>query len=364
MDQQHFWLLVSLKLSGEATEEELQELEALIQRYPETGLKLEAISGIWNDNTPPPDMTHLFNSHANRLKQLGDWTENTANHWEETPGTLPVMKIKPRLAYFLMAAGIVIIFLVGRYFMQESGNLKNEELRATNIITTQRGSRTTVQLPDGSKVWLNADSRIHYDERFKDDLREVQLEGEAFFDVKKDSSRPFVIHTSFIDIKVLGTTFNVKSYEDEDATETSLISGKVEISIKNNPEKKIILNPNEKLVVKHNIDNDAIKNKAGDESALIVVKALRKDPAYKNSLETLWIDNKLVFDSETLEEVCKKLERWYNVKININDEKMKKDNYTAIFDGETLLNVLTALKMADKLDFTIQNNEVSIFAKK
>jgi len=95
-----------------------------------------------------------------------------------------------------------------------------------------------------------------------------------------------------------------------------------------------------------------------------VVKALRKNPVYKSNPEILWMDNKLVFDGETLEAVCKKLERWYDVKITIRDESLKKGAYTAIFDGETLLNVLTALKITDGIDFSILNNEVVIFTKK
>ncbi|MBW7889587.1 MAG: FecR family protein [Chitinophagaceae bacterium] len=365
MDQQRFWLLVSLKLSGEATREELLELDDLIQRNSETGLKHAVISGIWNEKAPLPDISHLFKSQVERLRREGELGEESIPSSLELQDFTPVIKRKSRLLYLLTAAAsVIVIFFCWKFFLKNKTDMQHEIPLASNIITTQKGSKTTVQLPDGTKVWLNADSRIYYDENFKGDLREIQLEGEAFFEVKKDSSRPFVIHTSIVDIKVLGTTFNVKSYNNEDATETSLICGKVEVSLKSNPEKKIILRPNEKLVVKHGIGNEVIKRTIGDESALLLVKPLRKDPAYKNSLETLWIDNKLVFDSETLEEVCKKLERWYNVKIAIHDEEMKKDTYTAIFDGETLLNVLTALKMADKLDFTIHNNEVSIFAKK
>lgn len=362
MDQQRFWLLVSLKLSGEASPEELMELEQLIQRYPETGLKLDAAAGIWNEApTPVPDLAQTFKAHLERLEAAEREGENEIQN-RYTP---PALRRKGRLSYFLMAAAsVVITFLCWAYFLKEKPFLKSGKAVVANIVTTQKGSRTSVQLPDGTKVWLNADSKIHYDESFKNDLREVRLEGEAFFDVTKDSSRPFIIHTSTIDIKVLGTKFNVRSYRDEATTETSLISGKVEISIKNNPEKKIILSPNEKLLVKHDTANDTAGNRAGSGSALLVVKALRKDPAYKRSLETLWLDNKLVFDSEPLEEVCKKLERWYNVEIDIQDEKIRQETYTAIFDGETLLNVLTALKVADKLDFTITNNKVSIFTKK
>lgn len=362
MDQQHFWLLVSLKLSGEASPDELDELEQYIQRHPETNLKLEAVMGIWNEKPVSADLTHSFNLLLEKLEKDENKVENVP-YFESLSAY--VSGKKKRVVYFLVAAAsVAVAFICWIYFYNEKSGLIDKEPLAANIITTEKGSKTSVQLPDGTKVWLNADSKINYDENFKDDVREVQLEGEAFFDVKKDSSRPFIIHTSTIDIKVLGTKFNVKSYKDETTSETSLISGKVEISIKNNPEKKIILKPNEKLVVQQrNSNNDLIKDKERYDKPLLVVKTLRKDSAYERSLETLWLDNKLVFDSEPLEEVCRKLERWYNVKIDLRDDDIKQETYTAIFDGETLLNVLTALKMADKLDFIITNNEVSIFKK-
>jgi len=364
MDHQRFWLLVSLKLSGEASPAELAELELLIQQHPEAGLKLEAVTGIWLEAPSSPDLNHSFKAHVKKLKEAERQARNKV-YYEYESTTNSVRERKSRLLYsFMAAASILIAVFCWVYFFDERPTLKDRETFATNTITTQKGSKTSIQLPDGTKVWLNADSKINYDETFKDNVREVRLEGEAFFDVRKDSSRPFIIHTSVIDIKVLGTKFNVKSYEDEAATETSLISGRVEISIKSNPEKKIILNPNEKLVVKHNLDDSIANGNKDDENALLLVKALRKDSSYEQSLETLWLDNKLVFDSEPLEEVCKKLERWYNVKINIQDERIKQETYTAIFDDETLLNVLTALKIADRLDFTITNNEVSIFRKK
>src|SRR4029078_631833 len=100
-----------------------------------------------------------------------------------------------------------------------------------NTVSTKRGSKSKVQLPDGTQVWLNADSRIAYNEKFQGNLREVTLEGEAYFDVVRDEKRPFVIHTAAIDIKVLGTAFNVRSYANEKNTETSLIRGSIEVTL-------------------------------------------------------------------------------------------------------------------------------------
>lgn len=365
MDQQRFWQLVTSKLSGEATADELHELDQYLQQNPEAGFKLDVISGIWNENEQTAQPAFSFNSHLQRLSNALPSPEFTGPSNDQSPGQrFDADKRRRLLSYFMMAASVVALTFCGVHIYKQSLVQNSDPKKGTNIVETQKGSRTTVQLPDGTKVWLNADSKLYYDETFESELREVRLEGEAFFDVKKDSSRPFVIRTNEIDIKVLGTRFNVKSYQDEDETETSLVTGSIEVSIKNNPDKKIILRPNEKLVVKHSLKKDSTAKKNYAEEALLLVKAMRQDAIYKSSPETLWMQNKLVFDGETLSEVCKKLERWYDVKIHIQDEELKSEIYTAIFDGETLLNVLTALKMTDKLDFSIKNKEVVIFMKK
>ena len=114
-------------------------------------------------------------------------------------------------------------------------------------------------LPDGSTVWLNAGSRLTYDSLYGTTLREVTLSGEAYFDVVKNPKKPFIIHTGKINIRVLGTVFNVKSYPEEQTIETSLIKGSIEVSFPSQPSKKIILKPNQKLII-DKTETNASKN--------------------------------------------------------------------------------------------------------
>ena len=113
----------------------------------------------------------------------------------------------------------------------------------------RQGSRTHLTLPDGTMVWLNAGSRLSYGKNYNTATREVNLTGEAFFDVAHNTQKPFLIHTARIDVQVLGTSFNVKSYPTDRTTEATLIRGSIEVSIKDRPSEKIILRPDEKLVV-------------------------------------------------------------------------------------------------------------------
>ncbi len=358
MDEQRFWELVSLKLSREATGRELAELEKLLQQYPEMELKLDVIAGIWNERISAPDTRDSFLKHMERLHKMESRTTHAQND-VATVRTLP--KKKTRIRYFIAAAGIAAFAFLGMYFFNQNNTAAAENHPHISTVSTQKGARTSLQLPDGTKVWLNADSRLHYDELFTAGVREVTLEGEAFFDVQKDTCRPFIIHTDAVDITVMGTRFNVRAYKNEIETETSLISGKVEVSVKSNPEKKIILRPNEKLVVKRDTPADSLP--ARKEEDLLIVKNMYKDPVYQTSPEIMWMDNKLVFDGEKLEEVCKKLERWYNITIHIEDNELKDGVYTAVFDGETLQNVLTALQITDPIDFSIEGDIIRIFKK-
>lgn len=358
MHEQRFWELVSLKLSREATGEELAELENLLQQYPAMELKLDVIAGIWNEHISVPDADSSFLKHMERLNEMGAFTTATP---DDAPSTRTLPEKRSGIRYFIAAAGIAAVAFLGMYFFNQNKTSAAENHPYISTISTQKGTRTSVQLPDGTTVWLNADSKLLYDGVFAAGIREVTLEGEAFFDVQKDTCRPFVIHTDVVDITVMGTRFNVRAYKDEIETETSLISGKVEVSVKSNPEKKIILRPNEKLVVKRDTPSDSVPSRK--EEDLLIVKNMYKDPVYKTSPEIMWMDNKLVFDGEKLEEVCKKLERWYNITIRIEDDDLKEGVYTAVFDGEKLENVLTALQITGPVDFSIEEDIIRIFKK-
>src|SRR6185295_18900551 len=155
--------------------------------------------------------------------------------------------------------------------------------------------------------------------------REVSLTGEAFFDVTKDSSHPFIIHTSVMDIKVLGTAFNVRSYPGDASTETSLIRGKVEITVKNRSNAKIYLNPNEKLTVLNNVTVNKITASQGPvknaSEKTLSVDQLNYSPVDSTPIETAWVDSKLRFQkNETFKEVALKMERWYAVTIIFDDK--------------------------------------------
>lgn len=350
--EDRFLELISLKLSGEASPAELAELETYLRNHPGESFRVDMLTNIWNTrhNGQTINKKEAFNRHMQRLSNhLSEpvLQYETAELPEDTVerDVTPVRKYRT----LLWAGGIAAALLIGIFVFPKLLNRDSiEKPVAHNTVITKRGSKSKVQLPDGTQVWLNADSRIVYNENFLGNQREVQLSGEAFFDVVRDESRPFIIHTATIDVKVLGTAFNVRSYADEKNTETSLIHGSVEITLVKSPDKKkIILKPNDKLIV----DNAAATFEKEDDArtnipvlTLSKIKYEKQDSAAK---ETLWVKNKLAFDGYPIEVVALMLERWYDIKVTIADEALKKEKFTATFlEGEDLQTVQEALRIA------------------
>ncbi|MBV7530904.1 FecR domain-containing protein [Chitinophaga sp. sic0106] len=353
---QRIWLLVSLKLSGEATPEELAQLDQLMAQDSSLKDELQMLTAIWNARHAGLGVNkdEAWLRHLNRL------------HRPE-PVSQPVpqataKRVKPW--QWMTAAAVVFICFAGiKYLSNSNGYTLGKQ--ASHTYKTRSGQRMKLQLPDGTAVWLNVGSRLTYTGNFKSDTREVLLSGEAFFDVAADKNRPFVIHTSTIDLRVLGTAFNVRSYEEEKETEAALVRGAVEVTLRNDPGKKIILKPKEKIVVNSGkIDSAAYTltgPKSSEESPLIVLSKIRywgRDSS--NNLESAWVKNQLMFDKENLESIAGKIERWYNVQVIIADSRLNDANYTGLFENEKLEEVLEALRLTGGFHYTIEGNTVTI----
>lgn len=237
-------------------------------------------------------------------------------------------------------------------------------------VTVAYGSKSTIELPDGSMVTLNSGSTLRYPGTFSSTNRTVILDGEAFFDVKKNPAKPFLVKTKDITVKVLGTTFNVKSYPDEDLTETTLVTGRVEI-IKNQENNKstvenpLVLAPNEKAVFYRESNKFSVKEagKAPEESVakeplklnVLVEKEIKTEP------EISWKNNILVFNSEPFSDIIIKLERWYNVEVTLKYTKLSPVVFSGKFDKESIQEVLHALSLIEPFKYKVNKNQILIY---
>jgi len=311
---------------------------------------------------------HLFNAIAQA--DLEEQAANLRNSIGQPNTIVPVIqmeqfekrkqgKVLPLLFKITAAAMLVAgVFFTVSYFANARGNGSKTYMAAY-------GERKNIQLPDGSNVTLNAGSKIKINEKFGIATRDVYLEGEAFFEVKHDTSLPFIVHTTAMDVKALGTAFNVKAYLDEKVTETSLIRGLVEVTLKEDNNLKMLLYPNQKIEWKHLVAN-AVKNNlavAKKVNAFDITDSLKKKLVVTNNgdiKEIAWKENKLIFDDEGFEDIAVLLERWYGAKINFKDASIRNYRFTGIFEKEDLNTVLEFLKESRSFNYTVERGETLI----
>lgn len=369
MCNDRIWILMTRKLSGEATLTELKELDTLISNRPEKHNTYDKIAGVWN-TSPSHDedfMEATYLAHLERMKDKGvEISGDDSITAEIETGTVsPKWFSFNRMAYM----AVVAVCMMGGWLLFSSRKTAEKEVYAKKIeeVRTPKGMRTKIKLPDGSDVWLNAGSKLNYDKKFDGDLREVYLTGEAFFDVVHNEKKPFIIHTSRINVRVLGTRFNVKAYNEDKTTETSLIKGSVEVFLNNNPSKKFLLKPNQKLVLS-NAPIKAEPTKETESTTAPVVfnpKAEILELNYlddnKTDVESSWTRNILSFDDEMFGEVAKKMERWYDVTIVFKNARWEREYISGSFEQETLQQSLQALKYSTGFNYKTEGKTITIY---
>jgi len=240
--------------------------------------------------------------------------------------------------YFSRVAAILLLPLIIALGYQLFNN--GSKNGSTQTITTPLASHTSFDLPDGSKVWLNAGSTITFPASFNSKQRLVKLTGQAYFDVKKDEI-PFCVETEKFNIKVLGTAFDVLAYQGEEALVT-LERGKV--SLETSSGNGAVLIPGEQAVIE--IGSGQIEQRKVETSKFVA-----------------WRDNRLIFTDESFESVCFKLHRWFNVEISIHGESIKKIPVNGIIEYESISEVMQLLEICAPVKCTYNKNERKIIIK-
>ena len=360
MDNNRLSALLAKKMAGEATPEEQRELQEYLQSNADDRFFAEMLHTFWaagaKSSGPPAS-----DADARFLQILQKASRPESRRWTAF--------ISRRV---VAAAAVLLLGLVALRFWP--GFLKTEQKEAhVNEIVIQRGAKSRIMLPDGTQVWLNSDSKLIYPDVFNDTLREVTLEGEGYFIVAKNPAHPFVLHTSEIDIHVIGTVFNVKSYADEDAVETTLLQGSIAVEKRNvNDAARIMLRPHEKLVIRKKgttlssaaetpEDKKTMQTENKQDIApLLSVTRLSMLIPDSTRTETSWVYGRLVFEGDHFHELAQKMERWYDKKITIRDEKIAQYRFTGMLENETLEEALHALQLTASFRFRIDGNQVYI----
>lgn len=356
-----------------------EEIQLLISDFfketiDEQGLRLlnEWISGndehlhlfysyksIWllSGNTTPvsPEKTEeaLFDikqklNHTSIKKQAPFWT---------------IRKIAASWLLFLITGG-AMSFLLTKYI---SGNNNQKEIITS--ITAPLGSKSVIDLPDGTKVWLNAGSKLAYNSEYGRSTREVRLTGEAYFSVKTNKKVPFLVKTSDVLVKALGTKFNVKAYPEEKTITATLEEGKIVLTplSKSSSAGNIELKPKEMATFyKHKVEISPLKAKKEITQEKIVQKVgktegtLNVDSDVKTDLVTSWKDSTWIIESQPLGILAPVLERRYNMIITFDSNKIRKYKFTGKIQKETIEQIMSALELSAPIQYKIERDTVTI----
>lgn len=378
MEENQLWFLIARHLSGEIGSDESNTLRELLKKHPDKHQLFDILQSYFI----LPDDAEKTSADSSMDDELR--FRRIIEHTEDHPDLVPVPELKPVITggnyHFLRYAAAVacIIILTGlgfNYFHEPKAKAENVKSKTDNITTKENefisrsGARTKLVLPDGSQVWLNAGSRLNYSNAYNESLREVDLEGEAYFDVVKVTGHPFIVHASSLNIRAVGTAFVVKSYPQEETIEATLLRGIIEVTRKDLPDgPKVILKPNEKLIFSKQLETEVLRNTNDSSSrsaktiGKISVAAVSVAIPDSNKVETSWVYNRLVFDGDTFQELAIKMERWYNVKIIINSKELLRYRFKGAFENETIREALDALQLTAAFSYKINNNIINIYS--
>jgi len=247
-----------------------------------------------------------------------------------------ILKIYQKVAAFLLipVIGLGILYWVSQYDQPDS--------QYTETIAP-RGQKSQIVLADGTKVWLNSDTKIKYPGSFSKNQRDVYLDGEAFFEVSKNEQQPFVVHTSQVNVKVLGTKFNIKAYADESDIETSLFEGKINLVLNNSLAEKPVekeVKPGQSFIFSKT-DHQLVANRFPQDEI------------------NGWKKNQLIFKDDTFSNLVRKVERWYDVKV-VYDEKQFEDRRLTVelYEGERLDRLMKIISLALSVDYKYEKGEI------
>lgn len=362
MLNERFIELLTKQLSSEINEEEFKEFKQLLAADELNRRHFELFKDFWEQKDQHyHDSELMFNKIKSRIGVSGK---------PKTIIEFPVVKRPYKMWTIIAAAILMVSFCLVLYKWKTYTNLQpGASFAGLDSTITKPQTRYIITLADGTHVTLNSESTLKYPPSFSGKTREVYLVGEAFFDVHKDSQHPFIIHTGKMNVKVLGTAFNIRAYPMDFTSETTLIRGMIEVTFNDRPSDRIFLKPKEKLILKNNqvFFGKPYKTEMVDSNnkitqyTLTTLTYLKVKGQDTSIVETSWLKNKLIFRNEDFASLAKRMEHWYGVNIIFNNDEVKQYHFNGIFETETIDQALAALQITEKFHYKIDKSNVFIY---
>lgn len=339
MNREKFLKLLSKKLSDEIIEEDRMRLDQIIKDNEEYRLLAVKLDHYFKEKT---------DIKPNTAKLSRVWEMIELNENDHLSGGFDYSKPtkSPFIYANLLKVAAMLVVLVGASVLGYHLFSNNSTQDFDTLATTE--GKTFRMLDDGTKIWLNKNSTLSYNKAFGQHKREIILEGEAYFDVVKNTAIPLFIHAGNVDIEVKGTAFNVNAYKDVKQIQIALVRGLIQVTDRVDQARKILLHPNEKLV---------FDNSKSSKQPEFLVRSMESGALLN---DTKWIADTLIFNKEKLIDLVARMEKKYDLKINVQSEKLKEKRFSGVFTNETINQALEALKLSYPLTYTINNRLVVI----
>lgn len=321
-------------LNQTATEEEMKQLLNWLEQDSDNQQQFAVTRDLWLTSEASISL-----HYGESVKAFNTFRKNALafeKRGKKKFFSIKLMKVAASIA--LLIACATIAFFSGRESAMNMPKIVNVMM---NQAIMGPGHKGAVTLPDGTLAWLNSNSKLIYPDQFEGNVRKVKLIGEGYFEVKPDANAPFYVETSDMSVKVLGTHFDVRNYEQKNISETVLLSGKVEVMMKNSGEKRI-LSPNEKLSFDKRANNFTVDRVDAAEYAL-------------------WTAEKLVFEDERLSTILRKMERWYGIEISCKQGVSLNSRYSLTIRNESKEEILKMLSILVRIDYTIKDDNIILY---
>ncbi|AMR32279.1 hypothetical protein A0256_13050 [Mucilaginibacter sp. PAMC 26640] len=357
MGKSRFIDLMARSMEKTATAEELAELQAFCSQHPNYKQLYDTTNSLQGADAA----ADLIQTPAEKIEKLWDHINNDG---KVVARRFTPLKIKSLIKWqwAAVAATVLLGGVCTMFYIRQSKLIASPGM-AMHKVVVPYGQTRNLKMPDGTGITLNAGSTLVYPDIFAGKTREVTLTGEGFFRVIKNPGKPFLVHTAKLTVTVLGTVFNVKAYNNDKTTETTLLRGKVQVDLNNNPEKKIILMPNEKLIVANDRSNPGA-NKQASKFAYVEYQVTSLPLVKPEDIkETAWLEKRIVFTNEPFEDVAKQIERKYDVQLIFNDVALKNEQISGLLDKESLPNALQLIELTTPFNYKIEGNVVNLSKK-
>lgn len=327
--------LLAKYLSRQCTQTELEEVNRWLNEDAEHPLLLEKLKRQWEAVQVDasvfviPDKAAVWNKVQARIRDKAK--------------QIPMYSRSLLIRVSSVAAAIALVLGFSLSFLLNDQEESWQASQFENVVMAPPGQKTQLVLPDGTLVWLNSGSRLSYNYQYSTQDRVVNLEGEAFFDVKKDTQYPFIVKTGAVDVKVHGTAFNVSTYADEENVMVALLRGKVSLLSADDQHVLTYLSPDQIATVSKN--NLSCQVESCDAE-----------------IESSWHHNLLKFDGIPADEVWKKLERWYGVDITLSNIDPSRAYWFTV-KTESLTELLEMINKITPIEYKLDGKEVTISYK-